>query len=625
MQEAAGADAGETGPRLALSVNLRRRSGLSVENRPDKVHNGKLVPLLERLLGARDLDVETALDYALSRMLPPDDLAGLSAAAGIISDALQSGKRILIVGDFDADGATSTALALRALRSFGAENADFVVPNRFLDGYGLSPSIVDAIAAAPDKPALIITVDNGISSIEGVERASHHAIDVIVTDHHLAGSQLPAALAIVNPNQPGCSFKSKNLAGVGVIFYVMAAVRRELDSRGHFADRRPPKLAQLLDLVALGTVADVVALDHNNRTLVAQGLERIRAGRCCQGIAAVLRIAGRDLAAVSAGDLGFLVGPRLNAAGRMDDMSIGIRCLLSDDPLEASELAAELDRFNVQRKRVESRMRQEAENILAGMAEIADKAVAAKTVCLYDDGWHQGVIGIVAGRLKERLHRPAIVFAPAESLESAEPAGNGRSGLPLDTIIKGSARSIPGLHIRDALEAVSREAPDLILAFGGHAMAAGLTLRLGGLDRFKDLFDSAVAEAADEAIFTRTVMSDGGLEADEFCLGSAEIIAAAGPWGQAFPEPIFDGYFTVDDIRTMKDRHLKLMVRPASDGGRGGEVTEALMFNAPTEWLDWAAARNFDRSRLHLVYRLDINDFRGRRSLQLMIDHCGLA
>ncbi|WP_416397806.1 single-stranded-DNA-specific exonuclease RecJ [Allohahella sp. A8] len=593
---------------LQLSVTLRRRAMPT-----QAAATGPTDGLLERIFRGRNLAADQVLNYSLNSLLPPDSLLGVQAAASHLADAVQQQQRILIVGDFDCDGATSTAVAVRALRLFGSREVDFLVPNRFSDGYGLSPTIVEKIAAMPLRPQLIITVDNGISSVDGVALAAQHGMEVIITDHHLAGAVLPAAKVIVNPNQPGCSFPSKATAGVAVIFYVMLATRRELHSRGHFRADELPNLGNLLDLVALGTVADVVPLDQNNRTLVSQGLSRIRNGRCCAGIAALIRVAERTPSRLSAKDLGYAIAPRLNAVGRMDDMRLGIQCLLCDDPLEASQIAGRLDRFNTERKQVEATMRSQADDILAGIdAGDADRSV---TVCLYDESWHQGVIGILAGRLKDRLHKPTVIFAPA---------GPSGAGSDVD-LIKGSARSIAGLHIRDAFEAIACAEPDLILAFGGHAMAAGLTIRRQDFDRFKTRLEQVIHTAAGEGAFEQVVHTDGDLAAQELCLASAEAIDSAGPWGQAFPEPVFDGLFQVIDIRVMAQKHLKFMVRPAEVAAADYPPLQALLFNAPECWLGWATtAPSGAARRLRMVYRLDINEFRGRRDLQLIVDHCGL-
>ncbi|GAA3976350.1 single-stranded-DNA-specific exonuclease RecJ [Allohahella marinimesophila] len=591
---------------LRLSVTLRRRPVPGAAS-PDADS------LLDRIFRGRNLSADEVLNYGLDRLLLPDDLLGVQEAASHIATAVQDAKRILVVGDFDCDGATSTAVAVRALRLFGSSQIDFLVPNRFSDGYGLSPLIVEKIAALPTPPQLIITVDNGISSVEGVALAAELGIEVIITDHHLAGAVLPAAKVIVNPNQPGCSFPSKATAGVGVIFYVMLATRRELHSRQHFGDRKLPNLGNLLDLVALGTVADVVALDQNNRTLVSQGLSRIRKGRSCAGIAALIRVAGRDPERMTAKDLGYAIAPRLNAVGRMDDMRLGIQCLLCEDALEASQIAGRLDRFNTERKQVEATMRSQADEILANIdASDAEKSV---TVCLFDESWHQGVIGILAGRLKDRQHKPTVIFAPAGERVSVED----------DDLIKGSARSIPGLHIRDALEMVASAEPELILAFGGHAMAAGLTIRRRDFARFKSRFEQVILAAAGEGAFEQVIHTDGDLAAQELCIASAEVIDSAGPWGQAFPEPVFDGLFKVIEIRVMAEKHLKLMVLPLQAKAVECQPLQALLFNAPDSWLSWAAGAGAGTAKpLRLVYRLDINEFRGRRDLQLIIVHCGI-
>jgi single-stranded-DNA-specific exonuclease len=499
---------------------------------------------------------------------------------------------VLVIGDFDADGATSTALIVRALRGWGFAAVDFLVPNRFEFGYGLTPEIV--ALAAQRAPSLIVTVDNGISSVAGVEAARERGIDVLVTDHHLPGAQLPPASAIVNPNVPGASFASHALAGVGVAFYVMAGLERALQARALL----PPgacRAADLLDLVALGTVADLVPLDPNNRVLVAQGLRRIRAGRCAPGIAALLEIAARNREDLTAADLGFAVAPRLNAAGRLDDMSIGIRCLLADSLPEARSLAARLDQLNQERRVIEARMQGEA---LAAVRGLIDRKAAGPSrhgVVLFDPAWHQGVVGLVAGRVKERLHRPVVAFAQA---------GEG--------VLRGSARSVAGVHIRDALDAVAAREPDLIAKFGGHAMAAGLTLEADKLDRFARAFDTEIASRLDPAARADRIETDGELTVEEIALETAEALRAGGPWGQAFPEPSFDGEFAVRSARIVGDRHLKMWVETA----RGERTFDAIAFN----YVDSERA-SLPPERVRLVYRLAINEWNGERRLQLLVDH----
>ncbi len=572
----------------AIPRRIRRRTATA----PPALLAGGLHPLLARVYSGRGVTDPGELQLSFRDLLPPLQLAGCAQAACLLADALAGQQRLLIVGDFDADGATSTALAVTALRAFGARRVDYLVPNRFEYGYGLTPEIVEL--AAQRQPDLIITVDNGISSIEGVAAARARGIATLVTDHHLAGSELPAADVIVNPNQPGCDFPSKCIAGVGVIFYVMLALRAELRSRGWFeqAGMAEPQLADCLDLVALGTVADVVPLDRNNRILVAAGLQRIRAGRARPGIRALLEIAGRNAATVVASDLGFAVGPRLNAAGRLEDMSIGIECLLAVSARDAADHAARLQQLNLERRAIEQDMQQEALALLAGL-ELADDRAA---ITLYEPGWHQGVIGILASRIKDRLHRPTIAFADAD--------GEGRE-------LKGSARSINGIHIRDVLDAVATRQPGLITRFGGHAMAAGLSLPRDHYPAFAEAFVAEVARHGRDLDLEAVLESDGELQAPDFDLELASTLRFAGPWGQHFPEPLFDGRFRIVQQRLVGTRHLKLVLGvPGSDA-----VVDAIAFNVDTEcWPDP------EREWLEAAYRLDVNEFRGNRSLQLMIE-----
>ena len=548
-----------------------------------------LHPVLARVYSGRNLRDPTELDHSLAHLLPPSGLNGIDAAARLLAEAVARGRRILIVGDFDADGATSCALAWRALRDIGAAEVDFLVPNRFAYGYGLTPEIVEV--AALRRPDLIVTVDNGISSLAGVEAARSRGIAVLVTDHHLAGSELPAADAIVNPNQPGDGFASKNLAGVGVIFYVMLALRACLRADGWFARRSlpEPNLARLLDLVALGTVADVVPLDYNNRILVAQGLKRIRQGQSCPGIAALLEIAGRHHATTTAADLGFAVGPRLNAAGRLEDMSLGIACLITDDVARAQELAQRLDQLNRERRSIEAGMQAQA---LSALRLLELDAQLPPGLCLFDESWHQGVIGILAGRIRERVHRPVIAFAPAGGTE-----------------IKGSARSVAGLHIRDTLDAVATRHPGLLQRFGGHAMAAGLTLERSCLERFGQAFAEEVGRRLDCESLQGVVVSDGELAGTELTLELAELLRSGGPWGQGFPEPLFDGIFDITGARVVGERHLKLVLRHAD-----GAMLDAIAFNQAGD--AWQPGR-----RVRAAYRPDVNQFQGSRSLQLIVTH----
>ena len=551
----------------------------------------ELPPLLARLYASRGLCNSAETQLGLDA-LPAPTMLGLDAAVSALEAAIASRQRLLIVGDFDCDGATSTSLAILGLKALGAAEVDFLVPNRFEYGYGLSPEIV--AVAAERRPDLIITVDNGIASIDGVAAAASHGIPVIVTDHHLPGDALPDALAIVNPNQPGCPFPDKSLAGVGVMFYVLLALRARLRDSGHFVDKQAPNLAEFLDLVALGTVADVVPLSHANRILVEQGLRRIRAGRCRPGISALLRVSGREASRLVASDLGFTVGPRLNAAGRLDDMSIGIRCLLSESPSEALNLAAELDDLNRERRSIEQSMKDDAMRALSHLQLDASRVPAG--LCLYDPTWHQGVVGILASRIKEQFHRPVIAFAEVDDGE-----------------IKGSARSIPGLHMRDTLDLVAKRHPKLLSKFGGHAMAAGLSLAKADFDDFKEAFVDAVAEQLSEEQLEAVVHSDGELSPAELSLDNAELLRNAGPWGQAFPAPLFHGRFSLQQQRIVGERHLKMTLAPLD---QPQAIIDAIAFNVDTaQWPDPAVRE------VELVYKLDSNLWRDRLSLQLLVEH----
>ncbi len=559
------------------------------------ISNAELHPVLARVFAARGVTEASQLEHGLDGLLPPLEFRGLAEAARLLADCIEQDQSIVIIGDFDADGATSTAVGISLLRAMGARQVNYLVPNRFDFGYGLTPEIVTL--AAQDKPDVIVTVDNGISSIEGVALAAELGIRTLVTDHHLPGSALPSAEVIVNPNQQGCGFASKNLAGVGVIFYVMSALRSELRARGWFSKTgiEEPGLADALDLVALGTVADLVPLDHNNRILVQQGLLRIRAGRSRPGIRALLEISGRAPQRLVASDLSFAVAPRLNAAGRLDDMSIGIACLLAEDEQGAREYAQQLDSLNKDRQQIEKGMQAEALQILDGFFQ-ASSGEIPNSLCLYDPGWHQGVVGILASRIKERLHRPTIAFADSD-----------------DTMIKGSARSIPGLHIRDVLERVSTLQPGLIDKFGGHAMAAGLSLRRSDFEAFHRAFDEQVGEHLEDVELQSVVESDGSLEGTELDLRLASILRYAAPWGQHFPEPVFDGEFQLVHQRIVGERHLKLVLSHAAEPT---QLLDAIAFNVELE--DWP-----DQSvqRVHIAYRLDCNYYRGEEKLQLMIEH----
>lgn len=539
-----------------------------------------LHPLLARLYAARGITDKNELDYELKSLLPPASLTNALDAAQMLADAIEAEAKLLIIGDYDCDGATATAVGMRALKALGAD-VDFLLPDRFKLGYGLSPEIVDL--AAQQSPDLIITVDNGIASLEGVARAQQHGIATLITDHHLPAETLPAADCIVNPNQPGCDFPSKNIAGVGVMFYVMLALRAELRERGYFSERPEPNFADLLDLVALGTVADVVKLDRNNRILVSQGLKRMRAGRLQAGLAALFKAAGRDPRRATAFDLGFLLGPRLNAAGRLADMRLGVECLITDDPTRALQIAQQLDNFNRERREIEADMQAQALHLL----DNTDFDDSAAGIALFDDSWHEGVIGILASRIKEKLHRPVFAFAPSEG-----------------GIIKGSGRSIPGLHLRDALDLVAKRAPGLLVRFGGHAMAAGATLRDGDFERFQVLFAEVANELLDPADLTRTLETDGALEDGYISLETARLLENE-IWGQGFPAPLFVDEFEVEQQRILKEKHLKLRLR------KGNSRIEAIQFNFATQ----------PGPRTRAAYRLSINEYMGVESPQLMIEH----
>ena len=551
-----------------------------------------LHPVLARIYACRDIVSPAELDYSLSRLLPAAGLKGIDEAVTLLVQALEEEWRILVVADFDADGATSCALAVRALRMMGATRIAYLVPNRFEYGYGLTPEIV--AVAQQTRPDLIITVDNGISSVAGVRAARALGIRVLVTDHHLPGIELPAADAIVNPNQAADAFGSKHLAGVGVIFYVMLALRARLRETGWFAHRAltEPKLACLLDLVALGTVADVARLDYNNRILVAQGLARIRRGQCCAGIHALIQIAGRQSSRLVAADLGFALGPRLNAAGRLEDMSLGIECLLTDDEDSALERARHLDKLNQERRRIEQQMKQEAMQYLDELSLTQGNKPLPPGLCLFHEDWHQGVVGILAARIKERWHRPVIAFARAGADE-----------------LKGSARSVAGLHIRDALEAIATRHPSLICKFGGHAMAAGLSVKEKDYPVFRRAFSEELSHHLDEAMLQGVVASDGELTPDDMTLELAQILRAGGPWGQGFSEPIFDGRFQIRSQRTVGEHHLKLQLSPVGSK----RAIEAIAFNT-------VEIKDAPEDVIQMAYRLEVNEFRGVCQAQLVVE-----
>jgi len=537
-------------------------------------------PLLARLYAARGVKDKTELDYELKSLIPPTALTNASAAAQILADAIEAEAKMLIIGDYDCDGATATAVGVRALKMLGAD-VDFLLPDRFKLGYGLSPEIVDV--AAQQSPDLIITVDNGIASIEGVDRARELGIATLITDHHLPGETLPEADCIVNPNQPGCDFPSKCIAGVGVMFYVMLALRAELRERGFFAERPEPNFASLLDLVALGTVADVVKLDRNNRILVSQGLKRMRAGQLQPGLAALFKAAGRDPKKATAMDLGFILGPRLNAAGRLADMRLGVECLLTEDTSRALSIAQQLDALNRERREIESGMQEQALILL----ESIDANDAAPGIALFDQSWHEGVVGILASRIKDKLHRPVFAFAPGEG-----------------GIIKGSGRSIPGLHLRDALDLVAKRSPGLLIRFGGHAMAAGATVNAENFEKFRESFAQVAAELLAPADLTRTLETDGNLEGAYFSLETARLLENE-IWGQGFPAPLFIDEFEVEQQRVLKEKHLKLRLR------KGGTRIDAIQFNFSTQ----------PGHTTRVAYRLAINEYMGVETTQLMVEH----
>ncbi len=541
-----------------------------------------LDPVLARVLAARGISGTAQLDTALTYLLAPNRMHNLQRLGEILADAIAAQKRLLIVADYDSDGATACAVGLLALREMGGQ-ADYIVPNRFEFGYGLTPEIVRL--AAERQPDFLITVDNGISSVEGVEEANRLGLQVLITDHHLPGETLPDAACIVNPNQSGCGFPSKHLAGVGVMFYAMLQLRAELRARGAFGAHREPNLAHLLDLVALGTVADVVRLDDNNRRLVAQGLNRIRAGRSRPGIQALLQVAGRDAARASAYDLGFVLGPRLNAAGRLEDMSIGIECLISADADKAAELAGRLDALNRERRGIEANMHGEALSRLDAI-----EPGEAFGLSLYDPGWHQGVIGILAARIRERFHRPVIAFAPGAAGE-----------------LKGSGRSIPTLHLRDALDLVAKRQPGLLLRFGGHAAAAGLSIREADFARFRDAFDATLRELLTAEDLELRIETDGPLFPPEMSLTLAQKLSEV-VWGQGFPPPRFRGDFHVENQRVVGERHLKLQLLSRQPGARS---VNGMLFGSADPL----------PNDIRAVFRLEANEFNGTRVLQLIVEH----
>ena len=571
-----------------VQVVIRRRPmpAASVLMPPD------LPPLLRRLYLARGVRDEQGCRLPLTALHPAAALHDINRAAARLAELVTGGGSILVVGDYDADGATGSALAVLGLRALGAARVSYLVPSRFAYGYGLSPAVVEA--ARDWKPDLILTVDNGIAAVEGVARARELGIEVIVTDHHLVGEVLPDAVAIVNPNQPGDPFPSKHLAGVGVVFYLLAALRARLRDLSWFGTDRPlPNLADFLDLVALGTVADVVTLDQNNRILVERGLKRIRAGTGNPGIRALLAVAGCDPNRAVARDLGFFAGPRLNAAGRLEDMSLGVECLLTDDPDQALRMARELDELNRRRREIEGDMKLEADTALATL--YLEPGGLPPALCLFEPGWHQGVIGILAARVRERWHRPAIAFAPGE-----------------DGLLRGSARSVEGLHMRDLIDAVDKRHPGLIARFGGHAMAAGLTLAETAFEPFRSAFCQMVRDEIGDAPPVREILSDGELPPQAFNLNTAQTLRHAGPWGKGFPEPVFDGVFRVLDRKRLGNgEHLRLRLHAENGGG------------LPIEGIGFRLGDRYDGpgDRVRLAYRLDVNEFRGEFKPQLILEH----
>lgn len=552
-----------------------------------------LSPLLKRIYAARGIQNSQQLTKELANLLPYQTLKGIDQAVELLITALNEQQAIVIVGDYDSDGATATAVAVLGLKMLGAKHVDYLVPNRFKYGYGLSPEIVE-LAIEQFNPQLLITVDNGISSVEGVATAKKAGLRVLITDHHLPSEVLPEADAMVNPNQPTCNFPSKVIAGVGVMFYVLIALRAKLREINYFASHNlpEPNLAELLDLVALGTVADVVALDSNNRTLVYQGLKRIQKGKVRPGIKALLQLAGKDYAKITATDLGFIVGPRLNAAGRLDNMKLGIDCLLADNEADAYQKASQLDTLNRERRSIEQTMQTEA---LHKLKDITLENLPYG-ICLFNEQWHEGVIGILASRLKDKYHRPTIIFAATEQ----------------EGIVKGSARSITNFHIRDALQNIASRYPDLMSKFGGHAMAAGLTLAREKLTLFQEAFDQEVQQQVTEDQLQQVILTDGSLNPEDFCIEQAQLLMDAGPWGQGFPEPLFDGVFWIEQQRLLKEKHLKLVLRTADKQ----QQVEAIAFN-----VDKNIWPNSTIKQANIVYKLMVNEYKGQQSVQLLVSH----
>ncbi|MEH0741977.1 single-stranded-DNA-specific exonuclease RecJ [Vibrio cholerae] len=574
-------------------IEIQRRPEADITLLPESID-----PLLRRIYLNRGIQSVEQLETTARALHSYQKLHGIEAAVSLLFEAIRLNQRIIVVGDFDADGATSSALSVLALRMLGSSNVDYLVPNRFEDGYGLSPEVVDQ--AIELGAQVIMTVDNGVSSIEGVRYAKQQGLTVLVTDHHLPGHELPEVDAMVNPNLDECAFPSKALAGVGVAFYLMMALCVHMRKAGWFAEQgmAEPKLMELIDLVALGTVADVVPLDENNRILVHQGLQRIRAGKARPGIQALIEVAKRDAKRLVASDFGFALGPRINAAGRLDDMSFGVELLMSNNIHAARRMASELDGLNQTRKEIEEGMKQEAMAFCERL-QFGEGSQLPYGLVLFQRDWHQGVIGILASRIKEQFHRPVIAFADGG-----------------DGAIKGSCRSIPGLHMRDALDRIDTQHPGLIKKFGGHAMAAGLTIMEKDFERFATLFNQTVEQELDEAALKGVILSDGELRPEEFSMHTAHVLRSGGPWGQAFPEPIFDGEFMVLHQKLVAEKHLKLMLEPLYRGHPTGLTMDAIAFNVDLRrWPDASA------KTVHLAYRLDINEFRGNQSLQLMVDY----
>ncbi len=575
-----------------MTTICQRKALIDVSPTIEEGFSSSVSPLLQRIYRARNAFTDQEIDYQLLNMAKPQALKGLDEAIEVLATAVRQQQRVLIVGDFDADGATSCALSILALRAMGLQHVDFLVPNRFEYGYGLTPEIVEV--AQTYTPDLIITVDNGIASIDGVARSNELGIDVIVTDHHLPGAKLPAAKAIVNPNQEHCEFPSKNLAGVGVVFYLLSALRSHLRELNWFVEEKiqEPNMASFLDLVALGTVADVVPLDRNNRILVHQGIQRVKAGKARPGILALLEVAGKNYQRLTSQDFGFIVGPRINAAGRLDDISVGIQCLLTDDMDTARELAGQMDSLNRERRSIEASMQAEALTSLTKLQ--LDDHDLPWGLCLLEDNWHQGVVGILASRIKDKYHRPVIAFAEVD-----------------DHTIKGSARSINGFHIRDALDTIATQNPEVLQKFGGHAMAAGLTLARENFQRFSELFDQVVRDLLSEDQLQEVLLSDGGLNAQEVNLENAHLIQMAGPWGQHFPEPVFDGHFILISQRIVGEKHLKMTLGFLDDPQK---IVDAIAFN-----VDTAIWPNNSVEQVNIVYQLSVNEFRGNQTEQLIV------